>query len=95
MICFYHADNDGKCAGFWVNKCGLTDKHGKNFFKIDYGIDFPFNKIHKDERVYIVDYSIPPEQMDKLLEITPNVVLLTTTSQRLKCIRIMIKRLPV
>lgn len=74
MICFYHADNDGKCAGFWVNKCGLTDKYGKNFFKIDYGIDFPFEKIHKDERVYIVDYSIPPEQMDKLLEITPNVV---------------------
>lgn len=29
MICFYHADNDGKCAGFWVNKCGLIDKHGK------------------------------------------------------------------
>ena len=74
MICFYHADNDGKCAGFWVNKCGLTDEYGKNFFKIDYGIDFPFDKIHKDERVYIVDYSIPPEQMDKLLEITPNVV---------------------
>ena len=35
MICFYHADNDGKCAGFWVNKCGLTDKYGKTFFKID------------------------------------------------------------
>ena len=31
MICFYHADNDGKCAGFWVNKCGLIDKHGKTF----------------------------------------------------------------
>lgn len=32
MICFYHADNDGKCAGFWVNKCGLIDKHGKTIF---------------------------------------------------------------
>ena len=74
MICFYHSDNDGKCAGYWVDKCGLLDEHGKTFFKIDYGIDFPFDKIHKDERVYIVDYSIPPEQMDKLLEITPNVV---------------------
>lgn len=74
MICFYHADNDGKCAGFWVNKCGLIDKHGKTFFKIDYGIDFPFEKIHENEIVYIVDYSIPTEQMDKLLEITPNVI---------------------
>lgn len=74
MICFYHADNDGKCAGFWVNKCGLTDKYGKTFFKIDYGIDFPFEKIHENEIVYIVDYSIPPEQMDKLFEITPNVI---------------------
>ena len=54
MICFYHADNDGKCAGFWVNKCGLIDKHGKAFFKIDYGIDFPFEKIHENEIVYIV-----------------------------------------
>lgn len=74
MICFYHSDNDGKCAGYWVDKCGLLDDYGKTFFKIDYGIDFPFDKIHENERVYIVDYSIPPEQMDKLLEITPNVV---------------------
>ena len=74
MICFYHADNDGKCAGFWVNKCGKRDSFGETFFKIDYGIDFPFDKIHENEIVYIVDYSIPTEQMDKLLKITPNVI---------------------
>lgn len=74
MICFYHSDNDGKCAGFWVNKLGKRDNFDDIFFKIDYGIEFPFEKIHENEIVYIVDYSIPPEQMDKLLEITSNVI---------------------
>ena len=53
MICFYHADNDGKCAGYWVDKCGLLDEHGKTFFKIDYGIDFPFDKIHHMDHIII------------------------------------------
>lgn len=74
MICFYHSDNDGKCAGFWVNKLGRRDNFGATFFKIDYGIEFPLEAIHENEIVYIVDYSIPPEQMDELLSITPNVI---------------------
>lgn len=40
---------------------------------MDYGREFPFDKIKKNETVYIVDYSIEPNEMDKLLEITPNV----------------------
>lgn len=40
---------------------------------MDYGREFPFDKIKKNETVYIVDYSIEPSEMDKLLEITPNV----------------------
>lgn len=74
MICFYHADNDGKCAGFWVNKLGQRDKYETYFYKIDYGIDFPIDRINDNEIVYIVDYSIPPEMMDRLLEITSNVI---------------------
>lgn len=76
MICFYHSDNDGKCAGFWVkeiapafDKC----KYPLQLFKIDYGIPFPFEMIHENESVYIVDYSIEPSEMDKLLTITKNV----------------------
>ena len=74
MICCYHIDNDGLCAGFWVNRLGKRDEYEDCFYVINYGIDFPFDKVHKNEVVYIVDYSISPEEMDKLLEITPNVI---------------------
>lgn len=74
MICFYHADNDGKCAGFWVNKLAKRDEFEDRFIKINYGIDFPFEEIHRNEIIYIVDYSIPTDEMDKLLSITPNVI---------------------
>ena len=73
MKVFYHIDNDGKCAGFWVKKLAWGDEYEKEFTPINYNIPFPFDKINKDEKVYIVDFSIKPEEMDKLLEITPNV----------------------
>lgn len=75
MKVFYHSDNDGKCAGYWVKKLNeLKDNYADEYIKINYGMDFPFDSIRKDEIVYIVDYSIPPEEMDKLLEITKNVI---------------------
>lgn len=74
MKVFYHADNDGKCAAFWVKKYAQKDGDKADYIKINYGIDFPFDIIESGERIYIVDYSILPEEMDRLLEITPNVV---------------------
>lgn len=74
MKIFHHSDNDGKCAGFWVKELAPRDEYPLDIFKIDYGIDFPFDSIHENETVYIVDYSIPPVEMDRLLEITPNVI---------------------
>ena len=75
MKVFYHADNDGKCAGYWVKTLNeLTDNFADEYIKINYGMDFPFESIGKDEIVYIVDYSISPEEMDRLLDITKNVI---------------------
>ena len=74
MKIFYHIDNDGKCAGFWVYQMVTQDKYGKECISINYDIPFPFEKINPDEKVYIVDYSILPEEMDQLLEITSDVV---------------------
>jgi len=74
MKVFYHADNDGQCAGFWVKRLADRDEYPTTFIKINYGIDFPFEDIKPNEIVYIVDYSIPPEEMDRLLAITPNVI---------------------
>lgn len=76
MKCFYHADADGRCAGFWVClNAGLNDinRHKTEFIEINYGKPFPFEKIGQDEQVYIVDYSIEPAEMLRLLEITQDV----------------------
>lgn len=75
MKCFYHGDNDGKCAGFWVKKLAEHyDGYEQEFIQINYGTEFPFETIHPNEQIYIVDYSILPEEMDRLLCITKDVV---------------------
>lgn len=77
MICFHHNDADGRCAAFWVSLSAGIQKddlsYESKFIEMDYSKAFPFEMIHKDEQVYIVDFSISPEDMDRLLEITKNV----------------------
>ena len=82
MKCFYHIDEDGKCAAFWVNKLARHyDGYEKEFIPINYGMDFPFDIIHQDEQIYIVDFSILPEQMEQLLKVTENVPLEVSTNK--------------
>lgn len=76
MKCFYHIDQDGIVAGFYVRKA--CEQRGlefapSDFRKINYGMKFPFHDIEQDEFVFIVDYSIEPEEMWQLLSITKNV----------------------
>ena len=78
MVIFYHSDDDGKCAGYWAGKLnkrktGIKD-HVTTYIKINYGDAIPWDKIAKNELVYIVDFSFEPKDMDKLLIITNNVV---------------------
>lgn len=75
MKCFYHNDADGKCAGYWVAlSVGLTDPYMEcDFIEMDYTKSFPIESIRKDEQVYIVDFSISPDEMTQLLEITKDV----------------------
>lgn len=74
MKIFYHNDMDGKCAAHvvlsWKPKC----KGDVGLFPMQYGMEFPFDDIVKDEVVYILDFSIEPEDMEKLLEITDTVI---------------------
>ena len=73
-MCFYHVDDDGKCAAFWVYlSAGVYDGYESEFVPINYGMEFPFEKINPNEQVYIVDYSIMPDEMRKLLEITKDI----------------------
>lgn len=71
MICFYHNDNDGKCAGAIVKGCF----HDCRMIAIDYKDTFPFESIEKDEQVFIVDFSLQKEgEFKKLFEITEFIV---------------------
>lgn len=75
MKIFYHLDNDGKCAAYWVKKCAKHyDKYTKEFIEINYGREFPFEDIMPNEQIFIVDYSIFPEEMERLFTITKDVV---------------------
>lgn len=70
MKCFYHNDRDGEASAFSV----YYSNSNVEVISINYGQNFPFSLIKDDEHIWIVDYSIEPKEMDRLLEITPNVI---------------------
>lgn len=75
MKCFYHNDADGKCAGFWVSLSAAVTEHdaGYDFVEMSYERPFPIETIAPNEQIYIVDYSISPDEMRDLLQITTDV----------------------
>ncbi|MCM0648155.1 phosphohydrolase [Clostridium swellfunianum] len=76
MKCFYHDDPDGFCAAYWVaSSVAVNDsyKDAPEFYEISYRVKFPLDIIRAKEQIYIVDYSISPEEMRELLKITDNV----------------------
>ncbi len=78
MKLFHHGDLDGLCCGFWVNlNVGITPYHNGSIkseaFEINYNQQFPLDRIIPNEQVWIVDFSIAPEEMLSLLKITKDV----------------------
>lgn len=76
MQAFFHGDVDGLASAaiidFFLRRSKKKFKT-REYHPIQYGDEFPFEKIEKDELVFILDYSIEPEEMKKLLEITDQV----------------------
>lgn len=65
MICIYHSkDLDGYCSGAIVKKKYPEAK----LIGYDYGQPFPWEDISKDERVVMIDVSLPMPDMFKLAE---------------------------
>lgn len=64
MKCFYHsADFDGHCSG------AIIKQHHRDckMIGIDHGYDFPWESIIKNEKVFMVDFTLQPfENMKKL-----------------------------
>lgn len=63
MKCFYHsADLDGYCSGAIVK----TKYPDCELIGINYGDEFPWERIEKTEIVFMVDFSLPMAEMDRL-----------------------------
>lgn len=77
MKCIYHNDPDGRLSAFWVKKLAFNRSRewpdGWKAIPIDYKDSFPFEDVERNEAVYIVDFSISPDDMTKLLDITSDV----------------------
>lgn len=75
MICFHHNDLDGRCAAHLVNKFAILKANEElKLIEMNHGYKTPFNKIKENETVYIVDFSLSIEDMDKLFTITKNII---------------------
>ncbi len=77
MKCFYHTDLDGECSAAIV-KYHMAESPKLAYqlvecVPINYNGLFPLDTIRPGEWVYIVDFSIEPDIMLKLLAITSNV----------------------
>jgi uncharacterized protein len=82
MKIFHHNDSDGFCSAYWVRQAIfskiITDYSEGSipevlFVECTYPFEFDIDLIKENETIIIVDYSVEPEVMDKLLQKTPNI----------------------
>jgi hypothetical protein len=79
MLIIHHNDPDGRCAAAIVRLAmclqdGISAED-MDFVELNYHTN-DFRKVGPNERVFIVDYSLPPDIMNEVLEVTENVVLI-------------------
>jgi oligoribonuclease NrnB/cAMP/cGMP phosphodiesterase (DHH superfamily) len=73
MIVLHHNDADGRCAAAIVHVWVGVKTWPAEFIEMDYAKPVPFDKIRPGDQVWIVDFSLKPEDMTRLLEITREV----------------------
>lgn len=72
---FHHNDADGYTSAYLVSKALKNVKYDSiDFYEMDYNTEFPLEEIDESTQVYIVDYSIKPEDMLRLLRKTIDVI---------------------
>jgi len=74
MKCFYHNDLDGECSAAIVKKHWEGRSELKEFIPMDYSKDVDFKNIKEHEEIVIVDFSFSENDMNKLINITENVI---------------------
>ena len=67
-VCFYHNDPDGRLSAFvvklWHDNRFKSDN--LKLVRMEYTDAFPFHHISDGERVYMVDFSTNPTDMERL-----------------------------
>lgn len=64
ILCFHHNDADGQASGAVV-RYALGDK--VKLYEVDYdGRDLPWEEIEKSEKVIVVDFSFPRQDMERI-----------------------------
>jgi GT2 family glycosyltransferase/oligoribonuclease NrnB/cAMP/cGMP phosphodiesterase (DHH superfamily) len=63
---FYHEDLDGECSAALI---GIKVDPNAKYYGCNYNKVFPIDKIEKNDSVWIVDFSVPPEQLDEIFDI--------------------------
>jgi len=74
VLIAHHNDSDGRLSAAVIRHwCILNDVKDDRYVELDYNKPFPLDLVEKDEDVFIVDFSLKPDVMKKLLEITENI----------------------
>jgi len=58
-----HVDPDGYCAAGIVS---YFETGTKEWYGMNYGYKIPWNKIKRSRKIYMVDFSLPPQEMAKI-----------------------------
>lgn len=72
MLCIHHNDLDGLCSAAIVALA--NDRDQINFHQMDYRDTLPMTIFKEGEKVYVVDFSLPPKAMEELVKKSGDVV---------------------
>jgi len=77
MKIIHHNDLDGRCAAAIVKKSLANqedDGTGFTYIELDYKDEVPIDQVQPGEQIIIVDFSLKPPVMEKLLKVTDKIL---------------------
>lgn len=67
ILCLHHNDADGRASAAIVRRALGADVH---FYEIDFGDPVPWDRIERADQGVMVDFSLPPAEMQRMAETT-------------------------
>ena len=68
VLCIHHYDMDGYASAMAARTSKMLSKLPFEFLSANYDMEFDFSKINKDYLVLIVDFSLPVQYFDELVD---------------------------